>query len=871
MMISKSHLLHLVVVVVLLIPVALLVEYSSSKKNNTSHLQATTTTRPRSLNTFSNQVGNFLIQVDNATNTIEIAHLSNPTNIIWKTCNDNNEPFLRAAVGNATMEESRGHVEVEDEILHETTAVTISNVVATNNGGIILSGRLLNEVNSTDYEFTFTTVPESPQHLRFSASLIAPPPSLNNNTTTNTTNMTTTNTTTTTVVEYNRIYLSYFTTRDEQFFGFGVQYSFLEMKGRELTIVASENGIGRAPLNTGVLEWVLDILNVKGDFDSTYAPSPYYLTNQNHCLMLENYEVSVFDFTNRNCVSIKLFSNSMQGRIIHGDSPLDIIESYTEYTGRMQPLPDWFHQGAIVGMQGGTDRVLNVYNELMQKETPMAAFWLQDWVGKRPTVLGSQLWWNWILDDVQQYPGWNNMLTQLGNVRVLTYINPFLVNVSMAEEYPFQNQNLFQIAHDAGYLVRNAQGEPYLIPNTDFSAAMLDLTNPDAFAWMKSIIKDNLIGAAQSSGWMADFGEALPFDAVLASGESPQTYHNKYPEEFARLNREAIEEAGRAGDIVFFSRSGFNKSPGISTLFWEGDQMVTWDEHDGLKSAVIGLLSGGLCGYTLNHNDIGGYFSAVFPRVANVTRSRELLFRWMEMNAFTAVFRTHEGLQPEVNVQFYTDDDTYAQFARMAKVYAALAFYRTTLMQEAAEKGYPVVRHPFLHYPADPEVYDLKFQWMLGSDFMVAPVTEEGQDNVNVYLPQEVWVLVWTLEEFEGGMRHVVDAPMGKPAVFFPKGSNVGAQFRQNLQDMNVQLTEAPTNAPTVMTSTTAIPPTIPTSTMAAPTTPSTTTMAPSDSSESVTTIPPPTMSDEATSLAHTMPAVTVSLLLICSICLKLV
>jgi alpha-glucosidase len=93
---------------------------------------------------------------------------------------------------------------------------------------------------------------------------------------------------------------------------------------------------------------------------------------------------------------------------------------------------------------------------------------------------------------------------------------------------------------------------------------------------------------------MADFGEALPIDAVLASGGSAGVWHNRYPEEWARVNRQAIEEAGRGSDAVFFSRSGYTHSPGISTLFWLGDQLQTWDEHDGMKSAITGALSGGV-------------------------------------------------------------------------------------------------------------------------------------------------------------------------------------------------------------------------------------------------------------------------------------
>ena len=44
-----------------------------------------------------------------------------------------------------------------------------------------------------------------------------------------------------------------------------------------------------------------------------------------------------------------------------------------------------------------------------------------------------------------------------------------------------------------------------------------------------------------------------------------------------------------------------------------------------------------------------------------------------------------------------------AQMARFAKVYKGLAPYRKALVAEAAARGYPVVRHLFLHYPDDPK------------------------------------------------------------------------------------------------------------------------------------------------------------------------
>ena len=280
---------------------------------------------------------------------------------------------------------------------------------------------------------------------------------------------------------------------------------------------------------------------------------------------------------------------------------------------------------------------------------------------------------------------------------------------------------------------------------------------------------------------MADFGEGLPYDAVLFSGADPKSYHNRYAEEWAELNREAIQEAGRGEDIVFFNRSGYTRSPRYSTLFWLGDQLVDWDEHDGIKSAVTGLLSSGFSGYTLEHSDIGGY-TAIDNFLLKYHRSKELLMRWIELGAFTVVFRTHEGNIPEVNHQIYSDPETRAHFARFAKVYAAWKPYRIELVKEASETGLPVVRHPFVHYPDDSEVLGLEYQFMVGPDLMVAPVLDPNEDTVEIYLPAGRWVHLWSDRKYgslDKGVYETVRAPIGEPAVFYKESSDVGRWLRK--------------------------------------------------------------------------------------------
>lgn len=580
-------------------------------------------------------------------------------------------------------------------------------------------------------------------------------------------------------VEANRAFLTYASSPQDHFFGFGEQFSYVDMKGRRVPIWVGEQGVGRGdqPITFGA-----NVTNngAGGTPFTTYAPVPFYMTNRMRALALLNTGHTAFDLRKSDRVQVEAFGNQIHAILLNGSSPAELISRYTESTGRPRPLPDWVHSGAVVGMQGGTEKVRQVYRSLRERGTPIAAFWLQDWVGQRKTTFGSQLWWNWELDE-DRYPDWDKLVQDLkaDGVRVMVYVSPNLADVS---EKPNARRNLFQESLEKGYLVRRPDGSPYLLLNTSFYYGMVDLTNPEAAAWLKDVIQEQVVGRG-ASGWMADFAEALPYDAVLADGDAT-VLHNQWPVLWARLNRQVVEESG--DDLVFFTRAGFTGSQGASTLFWEGDQLVSWGRHDGIKSAVTGLNSAGLSGFPFNHSDIGGYTTVSNP-IMTYHRSEELLLRWMEMNAFTLIFRTHEGNQPEQNVQFYSSPATLDAFARWAKVYAALFEYRKQLVDEAARTGLPVVRHPFIHYPDDPNVWAITYQeFMLGPDFLIAPVLDKGASRLKVYLPAGEWVHLWSGKTYQGGQYITVDAPIGQPAVFYVRGSRWGEEFAQRLREQGL-------------------------------------------------------------------------------------
>ena len=100
-------------------------------------------------------------------------------------------------------------------------------------------------------------------------------------------------------------------------------------------------------------------------------------------------------------------------------------------------------------------------------------------------------------------------------------------------------------------------------------------------------------------------------------------------------------------------------------------------------------------------------------------------------------------------------------------------------MAEAAARGWPLVRHPVVHHPADAVlVADAEVeaggggrvrQFMLGGEWMVLPVLRPGADRVCGYFPRGRWLSLWgqeTLHVVGAGRWETVASPPGYPAVY---------------------------------------------------------------------------------------------------------
>jgi alpha-D-xyloside xylohydrolase len=84
------------------------------------------------------------------------------------------------------------------------------------------------------------------------------------------------------------------------------------------------------------------------------------------------------------------------------------------------------------------------------------------------------------------------------------------------------------------------------------------------------------------------------------------------------------------------------------------------------------------------------------------------------------------------------------------------------------------MRPLWMDFPKDPNVANLGTQYMFGPAFLVAPVTQQGQTEKDVYLPAGTdWYNFWTNEKLAGGRWIKVAAPIDQIPVFVKAGSIV--------------------------------------------------------------------------------------------------
>lgn len=561
---------------------------------------------------------------------------------------------------------------------------------------------------------------------------------------------------------YNRVWLKLDAQLDENVYGGGEQFSHFNLRGKKFPVWTREQGVGRNK-DTFITYLADKEDKAGGDYHTTFFAQPTFVSTRKYFFHLYNYDYAELNFEDSYSHEVQVWNTNINAVIEIGSSYIELLEKLTNLLGRQPELPEWTYKGVWLGIQGGTQVCEEKLQNMLTHNVDVSAVWAQDWQGIRMTSFGKRLQWDWKWNE-KLYPELPKHIEKWmeQGVKFLGYINPYVV----------KGGELFGIAETNGYLALNCADEAYLVDFGEFDCGIIDFTNPAAYTWYKQVIKDNLI-AFGLYGWMADFGEYLPTDCKLYSGEDAMIMHNKWPALWAQANYEALQETGKLGELIYFMRAGAAGSQRYSTLMWAGDQNVDWSLDDGLASVITAALSCAMSGCGLHTSDIGGYTT-----LFHLKRSKELFMRWVEFCAFTPVMRTHEGNRPSDNWQFDSDEETINHLAWASQIHTMLAPYIKELIKENTLKGTPVMRPLFLHYEQDKATYEVTYEYLLGADVLVAAVYNKGETMRKVYLPQDKWISLWDGNPVPSGYS-CVDAPIGKPPVFYRRGSQFEHIFFQ--------------------------------------------------------------------------------------------
>lgn len=542
----------------------------------------------------------------------------------------------------------------------------------------------------------------------------------------------------------------------EAVFGGGEQYRQVNLRGEQVVNFVSEHITVKTILEKAIKPRFM-YREKKASEIGSYAPMPVFVTDAGRLIRFDvgSDGVSVF---RKEPFSFTFDACPKDLTILFGDSFEELLTRYTERYPNRMGVPEWCHDGMILGVQGGTEAILSKAFAMLDAGAKVSAVWSQDWSGENRTVMGKQVWWNWEVDE-RLYPNLKGAIEKLNQrgVRFLAYINPYLV----------KDGRLYEVCREKGYLITRTDGSVYHIRSTTFDAGMLDLTNPDAVRYIKDeLIKKNMLDLG-ISGWMADFGEYLPVDCVLHDGD-PKALHNQWPVLWAKVNREAIEESGK-DDIMFFMRSGYLGIQNYAQILWNGDQHTDLTKDYGMPCVMPASFSLGFSGVPAVHCDIGGFFS-----IGKLKRNEELFTRWMEMCTFSLMMRSHESIRPWANAQFDAPS-VISHTVRLTNIFAALKPYR--LEQEMKlKKGIPPMRPDFWKlgkFAASKDPYSYFF----GEDLFICPVIEYKAKQRKVSLPEGEWVHQWTGKPYSGNTSFTIDAPVGYLPAFYRKDSSYSELF----------------------------------------------------------------------------------------------
>lgn len=292
-------------------------------------------------------------------------------------------------------------------------------------------------------------------------------------------------------LNHNRIWLRLAAQPEDHIYGCGEQFSYFDLRGKPFPLWTSEQGVGRNKQT--YVTWQADCKeNAGGDYYWTFFPQPTFVSTQKYYCHVDNSCYMNFDFSAPEYHELALWEDKATLRFECADTYISLLEKLTALLGRQPELPDWIYDGVTLGIQGGTEVCQKKLDTMRNAGVKVNGIWAQDWSGIRMTSFGKRVMWNWKWNS-ENYPQLDSRIKQWNKegVQFLAYINPYVAS----------DKDLCEEAAKRGYLAKDVAGGDYLVEFGEFYGGVVDLTNPEAYAWFKEVIKKNMIELG-CGGWI---------------------------------------------------------------------------------------------------------------------------------------------------------------------------------------------------------------------------------------------------------------------------------------------------------------------------------------------------------------------------------
>lgn len=468
----------------------------------------------------------------------------------------------------------------------------------------------------------------------------------------------------------------------------------------------------------------------------------------------------------KNIMSFEAYSTkALDYWIVAGDTPSQIEEAYAKVAGTVPMMPEYglgFWQCKL--RYQTQEELLQVAREYKRRDLPIDLIVIDFFHWPKQG--------EWKFDPVY-WPDPDGMVRELKEMGI-----ELMVSVWPTVDRTCEN---FEEMLEKGYLIRTERG---FRAGQDFQGATIyfDATNPEAREYVWNKAKQNYYDKGIKVFWLDEAEPeytAYDFDNYRYYLGTDLQIGNIYPVDYARAFYEGMEREGQA-NIVNLLRCAWAGSQRYGALVWSGDIASSYES---MRNQFAAGLNMGLAGIPWWTTDIGGFHGGN----PDDPKFRELFVRWFEWGAFCPVMRLHgdrEPRQPQygttggaacrsgaANEVWSYGEEVYEICKKYLELREKMRPYTRRLMEEAHEKGTPVMRTLFYMFPEDPICWTVEDEYCYGPDILVAPVLWAEERSRRVYLPEgAAWVEYATGKEYEGGQEIEADAPLDVIPVFIRKG-----------------------------------------------------------------------------------------------------